>query len=836
MPQVRFLRQPSDVNESGGSMNDELISTVLERASADDSLAEEAKILVLAALSGDDDLAQALESKLPARPTKPIPADLVAPIRAFLSSVTVEGFRGIGQPAALRLTPGPGLVVVSGRNGSGKSSFAEALEVALTGQSYRWQSRPTILQQRWRNLHAGAAAIQVELAEEGRGTTAVGAAWSAEAALDGVDCWVQRPGEKRTPGLESLGWTEKMGPFRPFLSYDELEALLSAGSKLHETLDSILGLRLIDEARKRLQAKMKEASAPKETADRLRRSLRPELEILDDDRARLAVELLAKRPPPLDALAALATGDHTDDGSSAALRQVAELELPSTGAYTDAVARVRVAQAELAGLEVEEPASARRRLDLLRTALTIHDEHGDDLCPVCGVGRLDESWTSAVGAELAAHDQHATRARTAADAMDHAWAALLALRLPAPAALQRAIVEGVPGAREAAEAWSTWYALSPEETLDQGAAQLEHLSELLRGVVIAARELADRRQSAWQPAALRLAEWLTHAREAQDVDARRRSLTSAHDWLRDHADLLRNDRLRPLNDRAREIWSLLRQESNVELGDITLTGQGNRRRVAVSAAVDGDQAPALEVMSQGEMNALALSIFIPKASLPDSPFGFIVIDDPVQAMDPSKVDGLAHVLAQISRDRQVVVFTHDDRLAEAVRRLQIDARLVEVTRDAQSVVSVDETLDPARRYLDDARATARDPQVDETLKRHVVAEMCRLALESRCRDVHFGKELAGGARRQDVEQAWASALGTKRKVALAVTGDKNASLTPWIEQGRNRQRRIAFGVCTSAPHDGVRTPLLTAIRAVENLVNDISQLTSQSRGTGHRGR
>ena len=50
------------------------------------------------------------------------------------------------------------------------------------------------------------------------------------------------------------------------------------------------------------------------------------------------------------------------------------------------------------------------------------------------------------------------------------------------------------------------------------------------------------------------------------------------------------------------------------------------------------------VMSQGELNALALSLFFPRMMLAESPFRFLVIDDPVQAMDPLKVDGLARVL------------------------------------------------------------------------------------------------------------------------------------------------------------------------------------------------
>src|SRR5207249_9302180 len=57
--------------------------------------------------------------------------------------------------------------------------------------------------------------------------------------------------------------------------------------------------------------------------------------------------------------------------------------------------------------------------------------------------------------------------------------------------------------------------------------------------------------------------------------------------------------------------------------------------------------------------------------LSSSPFRFVVIDDPVQSMDPSRVDGLAWALEETAQTRQVIVFTHDERLHEAVRRLGI---------------------------------------------------------------------------------------------------------------------------------------------------------------------
>jgi DNA repair exonuclease SbcCD ATPase subunit len=72
-----------------------------------------------------------------------------------LRSITVSGLRGIGAAATLELEPGPGLTLVVGRNGSGKSSFAEALEVLLTGGLRRWQEAAAVAwRARWRNLHA----------------------------------------------------------------------------------------------------------------------------------------------------------------------------------------------------------------------------------------------------------------------------------------------------------------------------------------------------------------------------------------------------------------------------------------------------------------------------------------------------------------------------------------------------------------------------------------------------------------------------------------------------------------------------------------------------------
>lgn len=120
-------------------------------------------------------------------------------------------------------------------------------------------------------------------------------------------------------------------------------------------------------------------------------------------------------------------------------------------------------------------------------------------------------------------------------------------------------------------------------------------------------------------------------------------------------------------------------------------------------------------------------------------------------MDPAKVEGLARVLAEAATDRQVIVFTHDDRLPEAIRRLGLAAMILEVTRRPGSVVEVRPALDPSTRALEDAGALAADPNVPEEVTHRVVAGLCRLALEATLAEIVRPRRLGRGDRHAEVE-------------------------------------------------------------------------------------
>jgi hypothetical protein len=249
---------------------------------------------------------------------------------------------------------------------------------------------------------------------------------------------------------------------------------------------------------------------------------------------------------------------------------------------------------------------------------------------------------------------------------------------------------------------------------------LPPLAAELRSLSAEANAKHSEREDAWAPVAAAVSSWCVSAEEAQNGLAPVASIKAAETWLKGATDEIRNERLAPLAKQAKSIWAMLRQESNVDLGAIRLAGSSTSRHVELDVSVDGAPGSALGVMSQGELNALALSVFLPRARLPASPFRFLVIDDPVQAMDPAKVDGLARVLEKAAADRQVIVFTHDNRLAEAVRQLRLPAVILEVSRRPGSVVEVRPCLDPVTQALADAGALAADSSVPPDVAARVV--------------------------------------------------------------------------------------------------------------------
>ena len=209
----------------------------------------------------------------------------------------------------------------------------------------------------------------------------------------------------------------------------------------------------------------------------------------------------------------------------------------------------------------------------------------------------------------------------------------------------------------------------------------------------------------------------------------------------------------------------------MDLHEITLKKVGRGGRADFDVRADGEGANALGVMSQGELLALSVSVFLPRAALDESPFRFAVIDDPVQAMDPAKVDGLARVLHRAARTRQIVVFTHDDRLPEAIRRLRLDATMLHVDRRAGSSVDVRVSRSPIQRYLDDARGYAKPGRVPPAVQARVVPGFCRNAVEAAAANIVRRRAVENGGSLEQADEQLTEARTLRETLALALFGD-----------------------------------------------------------------
>jgi hypothetical protein len=534
---------------------------------------------------------------------------------------------------------------------------------------------------------------------------------------------------------------------------------------MHDALQAILGLDVLTDAERALAEERRAAEAESKAAKQELPVLLARLKAHPDDRARSAEKALAGKTWDLPVLAALAVGDDAaPDERSSLLRQVASITLPSAQDVAAAVSRLAMARSAVAALTGTPAADARRLVGLLTAAAEHQRTHAGEPCPVCGGRPLDEEWALSAAAQISDLTAQAEGA-DAAHAEQAAAVGAVDRIVPSKPAFLEADFGGELDPAGVIAAWEGWQAESSEPAFGALLAAVTALSDQ---ATTALRVRAE----AWRPVAADLAAWVQRAEAGQAATVRVNELRKAIDWLRATGKDVRNARLAPFARTSAEVWETLRQESNVELGPITLAGAGPQRRVTLDVTVDGVPGAALSVMSQGELHALGLALFLPRATAADSPFGFLVIDDPVQAMDPAKVDGLARVLSSVAATRQVVVFTHDDRLPAALRQLQLPATVLAVTRHERSVVTIRPVSDPVKRYLDDARAMAKTEALSEGVRAVAVAGLCRGAIEAACADVARSRLLGAGVPHAIVEQSLDRALhSVQDMVALALFGD-----------------------------------------------------------------
>lgn len=748
-------------------------------------LADRAKEFALAALDGSDSLAMLLSGGETAQPE--IGTSPNAPVSSvWLERLRVAGFQGIGQQVEIEFSPQPGLTLLIGRNGAGKSSIAEALQIAITRTSSRWEGKTKAWKDGWRNLHAATEPfVETDFhIEDSAEPLIIRADWSGTSSTPKVTA---RRGS--TPVTdEDLGWDEVLDVYRPFLAYTELGALLGGKSTVaHDALMRGLNLSELDSAIKALRAEASNRSRAWTAVLDRAEDLRSLLEQHDDPRAARCAAALSTREPQLQVIAEVLSGsDPKAAEDRETLRSGATTRPVDLQAVERAARELDEAAEGLAALQGTEAARDLGIAELLERAMTFHSHHGDSTCPVCGDGRLDGEWL-----ERASHEERALRTRASAatsaerrlELAQRALDQTLPTTLPPLGALVQLGIE-VEGPLRGLELLIAVRNISDDrERAAQAIDRATAVDAAFAAIRAAAEAAMQAHDDVWRELHPKVVAWFQIAREAEQEHRWYEPMKSAQKTLEEILDELRAERWAPIAASVVELWQELRINSNVEIGTPRLTGSGTSRRIDYELSVDGTENAALGVMSQGELTALALALFIPRVTLPDSPFKFLILDDPVQSMDMARVDGLARVLESLSKRHQIIVLTHDERLREALLRQQIPATVHRVSRAPDSVVTVRQVSTPWEMHLSDAFSLSA-AAVSADLARVSVPVLGRLAIESRCIHLIRGKVVSGGGSHDEADAVIADLPRLTDKVAYARFGESGRAGELYTELNR----------------------------------------------------
>lgn len=901
--------------------------------------------LVLAALQGDDAVERVLDGEVLKTPgTTEDSGEQVSPV--YLQDITVSGFRGIGPETTLEIPPSPGLTVVVGRNGSGKSSFAEGLEVLLTGESYRWKNKTEVWKKGWRNLHQGDnPKISARFQVEGKNReTVVERSWSSP-KLEAGKSSAQHPGEV-VSDLDGIGWNEPLNLYRPILSYKELGIIENSPSSLHDTLSKVLGIGVIAQAMKSLATtRLARERLAKEVDKELRDNILPRFEQLEDPRAVSVLEALititnnrltrkkaAKASvrrvlaeevcedrdaflsedftdetreevvegvgeelmAPLSAPASpadLSDATHEDlakkvgdameadlvvqkvylnrrvlDSGPSSIRHteppqrvvpiVEEKQIEilwfdkltewirdsllseTTTSYQDLQALINIkvpnqesvievaeelnnAYTEWSILPGTEAENAEHLIKILNLALEHYYTHENKPCPVCGVGILDSNWRINVEEQIERLRESSQNYRKAKNDLANAMKNAKSLVEP-PQWPDKTII----AIDSLVSIWEQWSSLpdNKEDIPEHLLSIYSLIKDEADNVFGQARKMYSEREKQWSSALSELLPWISKARKAMHGRTEISDIKKAEKNLKTVNENIRNTRWSPIEKQALEIWKNLRLESNVDLRSVQLTGGRLNRSVSLGVEVDNIKTDALSVVSQGEINSMALSIFFPRVMLPASPFRFLVIDDPIQSMDPARVDGLARVFAKVAESRQLIVFTHDNRLPESLRHLDIEHLCLEVRRSVKSKVTVLEKRDPVIQYFYEARAILKDDDIQEDIARRVIPGFCRSGLEAACTEVIWRRWLGKGKKHQTIERKLFEAKKLSQKASLALFDDasKGGKVFSRISTKWEKRFAIAFQDTNKGTHSKYAGDLA-------NLINDCQSLAERLR-------
>lgn len=676
---------------------DELLATVIEKHS---------RASAAATVAGWDNLREVIEA-LRGKSDVDDATSWILDQKWQLTSVSAAGFRGISNDPELSIAfdPRPGITVLHGANGAGKSSVADAVTASLTGllpvDSGSGGNAPL-----WEPVAFGRdateARTQVTLVSGGA-TLVLKSIQATPESEPSWECSLSRDGVTEPVELGD-GWRNAIANYNPVFAYATIERKTQVASQLKRYFEDLLALggafeRVSAEVADRGQASDIAYDAWKRARDLSSATVRD----LDKQRFDAAQVNL----PPLNFPA---IGDSID----AWLR---DNELELTG-----VERPELAPGFAAGL-TRDALEASAALDALRKARenvgqsfadeleqlhksAAHPEKNGGPCPVCLT--VGVPWYATLTASVEALDalgkvkKAAVATVTALNAHCTGTLGNLLEYPPDPHHATATVAAHTEG-RQKVEAFLAAVragGLQIIPTLEDATTKLVDWITSDGGAAVVLNAIAQSERSVqWRLQRRKAVEAFVETwREHREVGATKELWTETAKLAKELRESLRQRR-------TASLMAATSEKVNQLLADVGLEVQ--RIRVLQTKAdfdlVDQSQRPVdLGMLSAGQRNAVLLAPLI--ASAEAGPFDFLFLDDPVHAFDELRVDHLAEVLGSLALTRRVVVLTHDERLREHLIALPGDFTSHLVARDALTgTVAVLDSTRPWQTLLQDAR-------------------------------------------------------------------------------------------------------------------------------------
>jgi len=684
--------------------------------------------------------------------------------RWFLRSIEVRGHVGIGESRlVLKFDPVAGIIFISARNGVGKTSCADAMRHVLSGGGARHYDLTAA------NIHYGHREIRAVITD-GRQDVQVSCSGDGTVAWQGGADAVEVPAE----------WISAYQQYRPVLLYPEISPIIEKPAELHEFLRDGLETEVLSELQRRVDHVRETGRNAARRIEASFKSVQPHLtEGVLPDSVRTAINGHGCMVPT-DVAETIRTALEEAPLEEQSDGLVADWSVDTTAVdnCVQTIENLRQAQAAV----IPGAGAVHQALENLLDGNNefLHNRDAD-VCPVCGSESADWRAHARIAVDALARDLqrvHSTE-RAAKDAIK----GLMGILPPQlPPQLHNSLAQ-----HDQSHLIAQWDALIADgSSLTVASATGNGIRDIAtRSATLAAayqhfkaQKVSEQRTTlASRARALHSVEsWLTVVETDRTAAAAGALADKLAKWVDQRIKDTRAALFEPIAAQVREIWSQLNADSDLQVTDLRLAG-GTRaaKRVEIGLKVGGvsvlPDTKTPSILSTGQRNALTLATYFPRATQPQSPFRFLILDDPVHAFDSWRVRYLAERLRQMANDYQIVVFSHDERLwSELQRHGQIRQSIrLDRPHDRPSTVRATEKSSGIL-LLEDLEGTLNAEEQSPVATRQATTAMtlamCRLAL-----DVEVGTQIEILGRRAgmsdaSIDDARGRARDTRKQIAL----------------------------------------------------------------------